>query len=269
MKNSTPLYLFFASLNTMRTILYLFILVFSVSLQAQENRLSFEFSYGLNSFKMGKVNEFYIDSFAKKEYINLLKDNVKQGQHYQFNVNYRPIGLFDIGVYGSYQFGNSKHTYNWSETGNNGQLVNNHKITNTFQTEALSVGLATSWYISHLLKLQQKENALNRLHFGVELNGGVGFSKVTLDTRAPSLPIISTYEFFMSRAFQGQAGIKVEYDLTKKPFFTTLGFRLGYQFFQTRTVKDKHGQEWVVLGQYPINLDFSGIYGAMYLKLGK
>lgn len=33
--------------------------------------------------------------------------------------------------------------------------------------------------------------------------------------------------------------------------------------------KNKLNQEWVVLDEYPINLDFSGFYFGVYLKLGR
>lgn len=33
--------------------------------------------------------------------------------------------------------------------------------------------------------------------------------------------------------------------------------------------KNKLNQEWVVLGEHPINLDFSGFYFGVYLKLGR
>lgn len=253
----------------MKAITFILLILLGVNSFAQKNSLSFEFSYGLNSFKMGKLNTFYIDSFAKKEDVGLLKDNIKYGQHYQLSINYRPIGLFDLGIYGSYQFGNSKSTYDLIEIDDSGFPVKIHPSNYNLKTDALGAGIATSWYISHLLKFHKKENALNRLHLGIELNGGVGFSKVATDIRVPSFPMASVYEFFDSKDFQGQVGMKIEYDLTKTPLYTTLGIRFGYQFFKTKTVRNRYDSEWLVLGQYPINLDFSGIYGAVYLKIGK
>lgn len=253
----------------MKTITLIFLILLGANSFAQKNRLSFELSYGLNSFKMGNLNTFHIDSFAKKEEVELLKNNIKRGQHYQFRVSYCPIGLFDIEVYGSYQFGNSESTYDLIETDDFGFPVRIHPSNYNLKTEALGAGITTSWYISHLLKFHEKENTLNRLHLGIELNGGIGFSKVVADIRVPSLPMASVYEFFESKDFQGQVGLKIEYDLTKNPLYTTLGIRFGYQFFRTKTVRDRYNNEWVVLEQHPINLDFSGIYGALYIKIGK
>lgn len=252
------------------------IIIFSLSLlcgtikaQDNQNRLSFEFGYGINGYSMGKLNEFYIDSFALKPHINVLQDYIKSGQQFRLGINYKPIGLFDFGLYGSYQYGNSKSRPLLTETDEFGWPIQEHRGSFELRTEAISVGINTTWYVSHLFKFQVKENTLNRFHFGIELNGGIGFSKSIADIRYETFPIASTYDFFNSRDFQGQVGLKAEYDFTKFPLFTTLGIRFGYQYFRTKTVKDRLGKDWEVLGQYPINLDFSGFYFGTYLTLGR
>lgn len=250
-------------------IITLSLLCATIRAQDNQNRLSFEFGYGVNSYSMGKLNEFYIDSFALKPHINVLQDYIKSGQQFRLGINYKPIGLFDFGLYGSYQYGNSKSRPLWTETDEFGAPIQEHRGSFELRTEAISVGINTTWYVSHLLKFQEKENTLNRFHFGIELNGGIGFSKAVADMRYETYPIGSFYEYFSSRDFQGQVGLKAEYDFTKYPLFTTLGIRFGYQYFRTKTVKDRLGRDWEVLGQYPINLDFSGFYFGTYLKLGR
>lgn len=241
----------------------------TINAQDNQNRLSFEFGYCVNSYSMGKLNEFYIDSFAIKPHINLLQDYIKSGQQFRLGIYYKPIGLFDFGLYGFYQYGNTKSRPLLTETDEFGWTIQEHRGSFELRTEAISVGINTTWYVSHLLKFQDKENTLKRFHFGIEINGGVGFSKAIADIRYETFPIASTYDFFNSRDFQGQVGLKAEYDFTKFPLFTTLGIRFGYQYFRTKTVKDRLGRDWEVLGQYPINLDFSGFYFGTYLKLGR
>jgi hypothetical protein len=237
--------------------------------QQDKNKLSVEFAYGINSYAMSKLNEFYIDSFALKPHVNILQEHIKSGQQFRLGINYKPVGLFDFGLYGSYQYGNSKSRPLLTETDEFGWPIKEHRGSFELRTEAISVGVNTTWYVSHLLKFQDKENTLNRFHFGIELNGGVGFSKAVADMRYETYPIGSFYEYFTSRDFQGQVGLKAEYDFTKSPVFTALGIRFGYQYFRTKTVKDRLGRDWEVLGQYPINLDFSGFYFGTYLKLGR
>jgi hypothetical protein len=257
----------------MRTkhIIIVLLIIYSYAVNAQQNKqaLSVEFGYGINSYSMGKLNEFYIDSFALKPHINVLQNQIKSGQQFRLGIDYKPMGLFDFGFHSSYQYGNSKSIQSFTETNELGSPIQEHKGSFELRTEAISVGINTTWYVSHLLKFQEKENTLNRFHFGIELNGGIGFSKAITDMRYETYPIGSFYDYFSSRDFQGQVGLKVEYDFSKSPLFTTLGIRLGYQYSRTKTVKDRLGRDWEVLGLYPISLDFSGFYFGTYLKLGR
>ncbi|MBW7868847.1 MAG: hypothetical protein H3C31_11025 [Brumimicrobium sp.] len=255
----------------MKKVLYITMLIIfsSLNIYAQKDKFSFSFGYGVNTYSMGNINEFYIDSFAAKPNVNMLNDNIKKGSQYQFSLSYQPNRHFDVGLYGSYQYGNSKSKPLMVETDNWGFPVKEHKGTYELRTEAISAGISATWYIDGLLNWHEKETTLNRFHFGVEVNGGVGFSRVVLDMRYPTFPAVSSYDYFTSRDFQGQFGVKVEYDFTKSPIYTTLGIRLGYQYFKTQTVKGRLGEEWVALGKYPINLDFSGFYFGVYLKIGK
>jgi hypothetical protein len=255
----------------MKNIILITLLLLYGTIKAQDNRqaLSVEFAYGINSYAMSKLNEFYIDSFALKPQFNVLQEYIKSGQQFRLGINYKPVGLFDFGLYGSYQYGNSKSRPLFTETDEFGWPIKEHRGSFELRTEAISVGITTTWYVSHLLKFQERENTLNRFHFGIELNGGVGFAKAFYDIRFETLPVSKDYDFFNSRDFQGQLGLKAEYDFTKSPVFTTLGISFGFQYFKTKTVKDRVGEDWVVLGQYPINLDFSGFYFGTYLKLGR
>ncbi|MCO5269637.1 MAG: hypothetical protein M9897_12165 [Brumimicrobium sp.] len=254
----------------MKKALYITMLIIfnSLNIYAQKDKLSFSFGYGVNTYSMGNINEFYIDSFAAKPNVNMLNDNIKKGSQYQFSLLYQSNRHFDVGIYGSYQYGNSKSKPFVTEIDEWGFPIKEHKGTFELRTEAISAGISATWYIDGLLKWHEKETTLNRFHFGVEVNGGIGFSKVLIDMRFPTLPFASSYDYFTSRDFQGQFGVKVEYDFTKSPIYTTLGIRLGYQYFKTNSVKDRLGEEWVV-NKYPINLDFSGFYFGVYLKIGK
>ena len=110
----------------------------------------------------------------------------------------------------------------------------------------------------------------NRLHFGVELNAGIGFSKISSDLQPPhGVAEKKEYLSYNSQDFQGKIGLKVEYDITKSLFFTTIGFKGGYQYFTTKAVKDRLDNEWNVNNKHPISLDFSGVYFGIYLKVGK
>lgn len=250
------------------TFLILTLLISSVSFSQNKNKLSFEFGYGANSFSMKNLNQYYIDSFAVK--LDLLDTPIKKGFNGFASVKYQPAELFDVGFYGKYQFGETIGSPSINETDLTGNLIASHKGEFILKTEAVSIGLTNSWYISHLLKFQNKESKfLQNFRIATELNAGVGFSKITSDVQYPTYKQATFYEFFTSTDFQGQIALKFEYDYTSKPIINTIGFKIGYQYFKTKTVKDRYTNEWIVLDEYPINLDFSGLFGAIYLSFGK
>ena len=242
----------------------------SAAIHAQNEKqiLSVEFAYGVNQFDMGALNQYYIDSFAARPGINLLEERITSGQHFRLGVNYRPIVLLDIGIYGNYQFGNSEASSNITFTDELGTPIGDRTRNFALCTEAIGAGISTTWYISHLLKFQEKENKLNRVHLGVELNGGIGFSRAISELTYEIESMNYEYEILTSRDFQGQGGIKLEYDLTTSSIFTTLGIRLGYQYFNTQTLQNLAGNDWLV-NTRPINLDFSGGYFGVYVKIGR
>jgi hypothetical protein len=249
------------------TIIISFLIAANITF-AQKNKLSFELGYGVNSYSMKNLNQYYIDSFATK--FDLLENHIKRGFNGFLSLKFQPTNLFDVGVYGNYQYGTTVGQPKANEYDNLGQIITTHEGNYTLKTEAIGVGITNSWYISHLLKFEEKENTfLKRFRIATELNAGVGFSKITSDIQYPTYKLGTFYEYFTSTDFQGQIALKFEYDYTLKPIIGTIGFKIGYQYFKTKTVKDRHGEKWIVLDTYPINLDFSGMFGAIYLSFGK
>ena len=125
-------------------IITLTLLCGTIKAQDNRNRLSFEFGYGINGYSMGKLNEFYIDSFAAKPNVALLKDKITTGQQFRLGLYYKPIGLFDIGIFGNYQIGKSSSQIKINETDDFGALIQEHKGNYELRTEALGVGLTTT-----------------------------------------------------------------------------------------------------------------------------
>ncbi|NBV09763.1 MAG: hypothetical protein EBS09_11770 [Flavobacteriia bacterium] len=247
------------------TVLLLFPLI---GLAQHQGKFSFEFGGGKNTFSMARLNQYYVNSFAIKN--KMLEEGISSGDHFFIGLKYRPNTLFDFGLYGNYQFGKTSGKPEFIITDDFGQAIGTRELDFILKTEAIGFGISSCWYISHFLKFHEKESKfLNRFHMGVELNAGIGFSKAIVDLRDPELAYASSYEYFTSSDFQGQVSLKFEYDYLKSPIISSIGIKGGYQYFKTKTLKSRQGNDWIVLGEYPINLDFSGFFGTLFMSIGK
>lgn len=244
------------------TIISLF-LTFQFFAQVNSKRLAFELNAGLNQFAMKDFNQNYI------KVINQMSTDtpkeIKSGMKYQLSISYRPKGLFEFGLYGNYQFNASETVpidYGLYSTNTKKRLI---------RADAISFGVTSTFYVSHLMKMHEKLDSSNRFHFGVDVSGGVGFS--SLFTAVNFYYIEQTSPWYSqqkSQGFQGQIGLRFEYEFLKKPVFSSVGIKGGFQFFKTTMLKNYLGESLTVYGgSEEIYLDFSGLYFGVYLKLGK
>tara|TARA_R110002050_G_scaffold290233_4_gene443646 strand:+ start:6406 stop:7173 length:768 start_codon:yes stop_codon:yes gene_type:complete len=246
----------------------LVLLTSSIAFAQSKNKLSFELGYGLNTFLMQSLNQDYVESDIIP--LKIFEKKIEHGSNFFLNLKFQPSNLFDVGGYGNYQFGSTSANpkmYVFDDLGQNVDTVIGDFV---MKTEAVGLGVTNSWYISHILRFQDsKHSFLKNFRIATEFGVGVGFSKVTHDYQYPTLSSSSFYDFFTSQDFQGQVALKLEYDYLTNPIFGTIGLKFGYQYFKTKTVKDHHGKEWVVGQVKPINLDFSGLFGSVYVGFGK
>ena len=250
--------------------LILIIFFAPIILSAQtDNKLSFDFGVGTNTYKMRDLNKYLLDSFAIK--YELFDKRIVKGNNYFINIKYQPHNIFDIGVFANYQLGFTKHIQIREYLNNEGipvTLISHNKL----QTQAIGVGLTNSWYINYLLNFQNKKSKfLRNSKIATEINAGIGFTNVSLSYKSftNDQPFFFQYYYFVSTDFQGHFAIKYEYDYIESPVIGTIGLKAGYQYFKTKTLKDKFGEEYVIAGNHNINADFSGFFLSSYISFGK
>lgn len=248
--------------------LFLFIL-FSVSAQ-NKNKLSFEFGYGLSSLAMNDFNKNYIHNSIHDFTGVVFQDDIKKGYHSFLNLKYQPTELFDVGCYGNFQKGSTSAPLKIIFTDDYGRPVDTIHGDLIVTTQAIGVGLTSNWYVSYLLGFHEAESKfLQHFKIATELSAGVGFSKVTGNNKYPDYTLGSSFFQTTSKDFQGQIALKCEYDYVTHPVFASIGFKVGYQYFKTNTLKTSNGQDWIVNGEHSIHLDFSGVFASIYLGVGK
>ena len=250
-------------------LLSILLILFCTSILGQDDKvLSFDIGYGFNSYKMEDLNTYYIDSLAAKPENDLLRNYVEKGEYFRIGVNYKPVNWVEFGLNANYQFSSLKSSP-WEEYFDSeiGQEVFN-KSYYELRTEVIGIGFGATLFFSECFKSQENYIKITRL--GLEMIGGLSFTKVS------TIHLVKTFQtfdrtnmYYAKETFQSQIGLKAEYDFTTTPIITSLGLRAGYQFLKTGVVRDAANQEWNVNDQYPITLDFSGVYFGVYLKIGK
>ncbi|MBW7867095.1 MAG: hypothetical protein H3C31_02085 [Brumimicrobium sp.] len=231
------------------------------------NKFFFDFNYSMNTYMMGDVNTFYIDSFAGIPENDFYREKLKRGNNFNIGINYSPIRYLSIGVFGGYQYASLKsykwHEYLDSELGKTIYTKRQFEL----KPEAWALGIAGTFYFSELIF---SKKVVQRTHFGIESKGSINSTKITSSNVLFTFYTSDNSKIYYHKYNLGVClGILTEYDITQSPIITTIGLRMGYQWLKTGVMKDAANQEWLVNDKYPINLDFSGLYYGVYLKIGK
>lgn len=255
-----------------RIFIGIILLSFSLALKAQNSlsKIFFEVGYSQQNVKMENLNRYFIDSFAFK--INDLSSHIEKGQNIYIKFKIRPKSFFDIGVFIETQ--SSKVT-------SKPILKTLDEDLNLIMTEGLyslairstNIGIANTWYLNQILRFNRENKFLDRLDFGLDALLGIGLPYVVSEFHNTAVkPISISQSKWYSKDLFGKIGISLEYYFLKKTIFSSLGLKAGYQFYKTKTLTNRLGRNWEA-PEYavykPINLDFSGLYYGIYLKIGK
>lgn len=248
-------------------IIFLMLSLAFTTYSQDKGKFSFEFGYGIGQVGMCKLNQFYIDSLAKPQ--GLFKDNIKIARNGFIGVRYQPSNLFDIGLYGSIlrtELKGNPIFYSSNEIGN----TTANQGASSLIIQSAGYGLTTNIHINHILKWHEKESTfLKRCRLLTEIRVGNSMSNATINVHYPTLPIATSYARYHANNIEGQAALKFEYDYLKKSVVSGVGLKIGYNYLSTKTLKNTFDEDWKVLNDKPINLNFSGWFASIYLVFGK
>jgi hypothetical protein len=253
----------------MRQLLNIFLVITTFTLGAQNKtheKLSLNFEYSKHQYAMDSLNKHYLDYYIKE--LEFLDDKIKFGYNVSFGINYRPSSKFDFGIRIGYQYASTQKTIQTEIYGISPQPIETDML-NLVKVNSTNICLSSSFYLSSLIDFFERNNILNRLGIALEGSLGIGFNQSVayVHYSNPEIPYSYSFNFAetSNRALFSQLGCKSEFRTTNNPILTAIGFKFGYQFFRTGLLKFKSSEEVYL----PINLDFSGFYYGIYLKLGK
>ena len=252
----------------MKYFLVLFLTVNTVFVYSQNNdKLSFEIGINKHNYLMENVNQFYIDSFASPK--TGLNSKLGKGNGAYLLIKYQPHASFDFGGYINYQYTKAETKTELVFTDGFGDFLETHQGDYFLKANNISLGIASSIYVSHFLKFKEsKINMIQRLGISIEFDLGFGFSKASTGVFYHTYRPASYFETFYSTDVNGQVLLKSEFEFLKKPIFSSIGIKLGYQFSKTSPLHNLYDESWASLKKYPINLDFSGLFFGAYMTFG-
>ncbi len=228
-------------------------------------RLSFEFGYSYHAFAMDTLNDKLIEP-AMNTSVKFLDKKLESGHGFNFKIGYQISESFQFGFYGDFQRGSSEYKPMFP-MGSQPPVEGFYSI----RTENLNTGIHLTYWVSSLLSKISKVPS-KRLKYGFATNLGVGKGSYEIFIFAPIDQFSESYHrIFSANAFHGQFELKSEYQITKRSLFSSIGLKVGFQYFKTDYLRTR-AEEYNLVASYPdskLQLDFSGMYYGIYLKLAR
>jgi hypothetical protein len=228
-------------------------------------RLSFEFGYSYHTYAMDTLNDKLIEP-AMNTSVKFLDEKLVSGHGFNFNIGYQVSESFQFGFHGDFQRGSSEYNPMFP-MGSQPPIEGFYSI----RTENLNAGIHLTYWFSALFDKTSRVSS-KRLKYGVATNLGIGRGSYEIFIFAPIDQYSESYHrIFSANAFHGQFELKTEYQIMKKSLFSSIGIRVGYQYFRTNYLRTR-AEEYNLVASYPdskLQLDFSGFYYGIYLKLAR
>ena len=253
----------------MKSIITIATLISTVIIYSQnefKSKLSLDFGYSFNEYKLTSLNENLIDNYINE--LERLNDRITTGRSFILGIGFSSNRFIENRIHLCYERGISENIA-LINTIFDGQVV---EVPGQFiaRARALSVSLGTQFYLNQLnfLKPKAEKSFIHRFQYGPEFNIGYGFGNFIMHSAIPSENIYGEF-LFRANGLKYQFGLKSEFTFKVNSVVSSLGFIFGYQYFKTSELKRFSGDNLIGFGESTPNLDFSGFYYGIYLKLGK
>ena len=254
--------------------LLIFLIIFSVS-HAQNvlhEKISFTAEYSQHQYAMDSLNKHYVGFYI--DTLGWLDEKISFGQRLGVSINFRLNKFIETGFKFSHQYGQTEKITETEVYGLNPSPYETDMLWN-IKTSATSIQMSNTFYLSSLFLSKVKSSILRRIEFGIEFNIGYSLNKFSsyyhfIDITEPNYAYMNhDYLVLQNRAAQATLGFKIDFNFLNNSFISRLGINSGYQFLRTGAIKKHSGDEMIFPNSSPMNLDFSGFYYGIYLKLGK
>lgn len=254
----------------MDKILTLIFFLFSGILLGQDKypKMSFEIGYNYQLTKMEEFNKYFMDSsFMKYSDIHSIF-NYLNNPNLELKIRPNPQTDFGISVGGQYKTKTGKPILNGLDEDLN---VFHEEGLQKLSLRSWDIAITNTWYINQIFDFWNQSNIINRFDFGINLHFGYKFISLLNEYHVTTFtPTVVSNGKWKSNCFYGKLGVKIEYTPLSKTLFSSIGLTVGYQFNNKETMRYLSGETYIKMPyKKSINLDFSGLYFGVYLKISK
>lgn len=248
----------------------LIIILFPCTILSQnQNTFRIEFNTDFRGYEMKEFNDrindpAYIDKFYYDELTNI---SLTEGFNFGMSVSYRPFKFISIGVYGGYQFGkeerdlriilNQDDIYTPNDTFPGKRM---------FEVQSINAGLNSSLLFNEM-SFWKSRSGLSRIETSFNLQIGFGWASFNTYDSFEGFIDNDIKRIYNSAGLQLISTLKIGYLLSKGKYFSSVGLKLGYQYFQTSDLQSE-GDVYYTYDR-KTKLDFSGFNAGLYLSIGR
>jgi hypothetical protein len=254
----------------MKQLICLLLITATIKLWSQENitpKVYVKLGYSSNQFAMNQINESVIDYYIEE--IERLDTRINSGSSLNFSFGFNMFRYLDIGLDCQYSTVRTEYERMVEAFTPNGleQIVSYQSA----RVRSTNFHFSTNLLVNQLFDFKNEtvKKVNQRFIIGFENSIGIGFGSFDLYFDHPAIQDWWGHNIYRANGLSLNSGISLEVILSKKQIFSSIGFRAGYQFYRTSNLQRYSGDEIIGFSEFSPNLDFSGFYYGIYLKLGK
>lgn len=248
----------------------------TVCFSQNKNEFSVEFNVNQNSFKMGSLNSYLLDTLdfynENNAYQSRLSDKkFTKGLDFNSSINFQISETFGLGVYVNGISSSIDLPMKLIFEPYPGFPDSNIVIdgVNKLAISAIGFGISSRLNLNKLLGLQKSQYTIvKNIDFCTRLM--FGGSSTKFEDRIFLGAEVRQYSY-SSQSFHGKVELALGYRFYKT-FISAVGFKVGYSYLKTGNIINSSGSN-LMYGtmdkQRSVSLDFSGTYYGIYLSIGK
>jgi hypothetical protein len=237
-----------------------------------QDKSDFSIEFNVNGAHYDMQSTNYI--FNNDPFITMVspqKEGVIQtldyGMDYNVTFAYQPLRFIDFGVFTNFQNARLKRSFLYED------YTMNMSIGKTSaEVKAFTLGFSSNLYLNKLFNFDHRPNSFfNKIRFSIGVKGGIGFSSFQEQIAIQDFNLDYRNVKYNATNFNSRIEMAIGYPIFNNSFFSNVGFKFGYQFFKTSTLKNFAGLTLSSTSNVnsEMNLDFSGLFYGIYLNIGK